>query len=241
MCCYGKDLGALTLADAAEAACKVQGDFRVRLSSLEPELLTDRDIERLAELDRLCPHFHLALQSGCDKTLKRMGRHYDTAQYEQIVKKLREAFPGCAVSTDIMIGFPGETEEDFEASLDFVKRMRFSSAHVFPYSERQGTAAAKFSGAVPVNIRQERAARMRKVCLASQLEYNRSQVGRTLRVLFERERDPKVHRGHSDEYINVSIPRLTEKSLRRQFADVRITSADVNGCSGEAESEVNNG
>ncbi len=238
MCCYGKDLGALTLADAAEAACKAQGDFRVRLSSLEPELMTDRDIERLAELDRLCPHFHLALQSGCDKTLKRMGRHYDTAQYEQIVKKLRAAFPGCAVSTDIMTGFPGETEEDFEASLDFVKRMRFSSAHVFPYSERQGTAAAKFSGAVPVNIRQERAARMRKVCLASQLEYNRSQVGRTLRVLFERERDPRYHRGHSDEYINVSIPRSGDGSLWRQFADVRITSADVNGCSGEIESEA---
>ncbi len=238
MCCYGKDLGGLTLADAAEAACKAKGDFRVRLSSMEPELLTDRDIERLASLERLCAHFHLSLQSGCDKTLKRMGRHYDTAMYEELVKKLRAAFPGCAVSTDIMTGFPGETDEDFEASLDFVKRMRFSSAHVFPYSERQGTAAAGFDGAVPVRVRQERAARMRDVCLDSQLEYNRSQVGRTLRVLFERERDPRYHRGHSDEYINVSIPRSGDGSLWRQIADVRITSADVNGCYGEIESEA---
>ena len=233
MCCYGKDLGDIRLPDAVRAACSAEGDYRVRLSSLEPELLTDEDIRALAENDKLCPHFHLSLQSGCDKTLKRMNRHYNSAQYAEIVLRLREAFPSCAITTDVMAGFPGESEDDHRQSLEFVKSIAFAGGHVFPYSRREGTAADRFPEQVDQHIKNERARELREVIKASQLEYNRSQTGKTVRVLFERENSEQFHRGHSPEYINVRTERKTSQSLWRCFADVRIISADENGCFGE--------
>ena len=233
MCCYGKDLGGLRLPDAVNAACSAEGDHRVRLSSMEPELITDEDIQALAQNEKLCPHFHLSLQSGCDRTLKRMNRHYNTAQYARIVDQLRKAFPGCAVTTDIMAGFPGETEEDHRRSLDFVRSMAFAGGHVFPYSRREGTAADRFPEQIEQRIKNERAKELREVIKASQLEYERSQIGKTVRVLFERENSEEYHRGHSPQYLNVRTKRTSSQSLWRCFENVLITSADENGCFGE--------
>lgn len=241
MCCYGRDLGGLDLSDAVKAVTRAKGDFRVRLSSLEPELLTDEIIEKLAADDRVCPHFHLALQSGCDRTLKRMNRHYDTARFAQIVSKLRSEFPGCALTTDVMVGFPDETEEDFLQSLAFVEKMCFSGAHVFPYSRRKGTAADRFAGQISQEVKNERAALMREVCERSAEMYAQEQTGRAVRVLFERERSDEWHRGHSGEYLNVRVKREGRASLWRTFADVKIISADKNGCIGEIVEVYNNG
>ncbi|MFR9190007.1 MAG: radical SAM protein [Anaerotruncus massiliensis (ex Togo et al. 2019)] len=131
--CYGKDLG-LRLIDAVELACSVEGIERVRLGSLEPELLTDGDIERMSRQPKLCPQFHLSLQSGCDATLKRMNRHYDAVEYARIAGSLRRHFDNCAVTTDIMVGFPGEDEAEFAQSLAFAEEIALAKAHVFAYS-----------------------------------------------------------------------------------------------------------
>lgn len=133
--CYGKDLG-LRLIDAVEAACQVDGIRRVRLGSLEPELLTAEDLNRLSAQPKFCPQFHLSLQSGCDRTLKAMNRHYDSAEYRRIVEDIRKAFENPSITTDIMVGFPGETEEDFQQSADFAKEIGLAKAHVFAYSVR---------------------------------------------------------------------------------------------------------
>ena len=143
---YGRDLGC-RLIDAVELACSIDGVKRVRLGSLEPELLTGDDIRRMAAQPKFCPQFHLSLQSGCDETLRRMNRHYDSAEYLRIVDDLRAHFPNCAITTDVMVGFPGETEEEFAASLDFVQRVELAKAHVFAYSIRPGTRAASMERA----------------------------------------------------------------------------------------------
>ena len=140
--CYGREHG-YRLVDAIETACSVDGIERVRLGSLEPELISDEDIKRMAEQPKMCPQFHLSLQSGCDKTLKAMNRKYNSSEYAEIVTKLRNAFEDCAITTDIMVGFPGETDEDFEESLNFAKEIGFAKSHIFPYSIREGTVAAK--------------------------------------------------------------------------------------------------
>jgi len=144
---YGQDNG-LTIADAVEAACEVKGIERVRLGSLEPDFITEDTIARMKAQPKLCPQFHLALQSGCDTTLKRMNRHYTTAEYAQLCARLRHHFPHCAITTDVMVGFPGETDEEFAASLRFVEEMDFSRVHVFAYSRRPGTIADKLPNQV---------------------------------------------------------------------------------------------
>lgn len=149
--CYGQEMG-LTLGDAVKAA-EVAGVERIRLSSLEPEMITDSEIEKFKSSDKLCPHFHLALQSGCDETLRRMNRRYDTEMYREVAEKLRSAFPDCAITTDIMVGFAGETDEEFQESLKFAEEMRFAKIHVFPYSIRKGTIAAEQSDQVVPQIK----------------------------------------------------------------------------------------
>ncbi|MBR6735533.1 MAG: tRNA (N(6)-L-threonylcarbamoyladenosine(37)-C(2))-methylthiotransferase MtaB, partial [Oscillospiraceae bacterium] len=131
--------GGLSLADAVEAVNSIEGDFRIRLGSLEPDLITENDWLRMSKCDKLCPHFHLALQSGCDKTLKRMNRRYTTAEYKKVVDTVRELFSGCAVTTDIMVGFPNESDEEFAETCAFVKSLKLMSAHLFIYSPRPST------------------------------------------------------------------------------------------------------
>ena len=171
---YGQELG-LHLCDAIEAACAVPEIRRVRLGSLEPEQLTPETIGRMAKQEKLCPQFHLSLQSGCDATLRRMNRHYDTAEYAQIVKNLREAFPNAAVTTDIMVGFPGETEEEFSQSMAFAKAIGFAKVHVFAYSRRPGTVADKMPEQVSQKEKERRSHRMQEVTEATRQAFLQEQ------------------------------------------------------------------
>ena len=161
---YGKEIG-LRLIDAVRLACSVPGIKRVRLGSLEPELLSDEDIHEMASFPTFCPQFHLALQSGCDRTLRSMNRHYDTAEYERIVRTIEKAFDGemPALTTDIMVGFPGETDEDFQASADFAEKIGFARVHVFSYSRREGTPRAAVQGDVRALRREDHSAVLRRV------------------------------------------------------------------------------
>ncbi len=232
LCCYGRERGQ-RLADAVEAVCAVDGSFRVRLSSLEPELINDDDIARLAALEKLCPHFHLSLQSGCDKTLAAMKRNYTSAEYYELCQKLRAVFENCALTTDIMVGFPQESEEDHTASLEFVRRVGFASAHIFPFSRRSGTAADQMDGQVSEQVKARRAAEMAQVCKRSAFEYNSSFVGKTAEVLFEREKINGMHRGHSREGILVKVAQDSGGTMRGNLERVRIISADAESCSAE--------
>ncbi len=225
--CYGEDLGEINLADAVHAACLSTAD-RVRLGSIEPEMLTEDIIRRLALEEKLCPHFHLSLQSGCDRTLERMRRRYSTDEYRKLIQLLRKYFPGCAVTTDVMVGFPDETEEDFHESVDFVKEIAFAGVHVFPYSEREGTVAAKMPGSIPKSERYRRAEIMSEAAKAGEEAFREAHIGRTVSVLFEHEKDDSFHQGHTKDYLLVKVPKV-QKTLWKEIRNVRITSCK-DGC-----------
>ena len=226
---YGKDLG-LHLCDAVEAACAAPGIARVRLGSLEPEQLTPGVIARMAKQEKLCPQFHLSLQSGCDTTLKRMNRHYTTAEYRQIVRNLRQAFPNCAITTDIMVGFAGETEEEFAASLAFAKEIAFAKVHVFAYSRRPGTRAYDMPGQVTNKVKEERSRQMIAATLATQRDFFAAQAGRVEEVLFEQEREKNVYEGYTRNYTPVRA--ASAVPLQGQVLPVEITQALEDCCLG---------
>ena len=226
---YGKDLG-LHLCDAVEAACTAPGIARVRLGSLEPEQLTPEVIARMAKQEKLCPQFHLSLQSGCDTTLKRMNRHYTTAEYRQIVRNLRQAFPNCAITTDIMVGFAGETEEEFATSLAFAKEIAFAKVHVFAYSRRPGTRAYDMPGQVTNKVKEERSRQMIAATLATQQDFFAAQVGRVEEVLFEQEREKNVYEGYTRNYTPVRA--ASAVPLQGQVLPVEITQALEDCCLG---------
>lgn len=195
---YGQDLG-LSLADAVQTACRTEGIERVRLGSLEPDQITPGLIQNLCRQPKLCPHFHLSLQSGCDKTLRAMNRRYTSEQYLAVCEALRAAFPGCAFTTDVMVGFPGETRKDFELSIAFVQKVGFAKAHVFPFSPRPGTRAAIMPDPVPKEEKTRRAHEMAKVCEASRLHRLQSMVGKSVEVLTETPQEGGVC-GYTREY-----------------------------------------
>ena len=214
---YGKDLGC-HLVDAVQLACGIPGIERVRLGSLEPLMLTDRNLSILAALPKFCPQFHLSLQSGCDRVLGAMRRRYTTAQFRRAVQSLRESFPGCAVTTDVITGFPGETEAEFQETMDFCREIGFARLHVFPYSERPGTPAADFPGAVPVSEREARARRLIALGKETEGAYVRSLLGRAVEVLIEEEET-----GYSREYVRVRVPGAKAGEI------VRAAVEDVQG------------
>lgn len=229
--CYGQDLG-LNLADAVERVCKTSGAKRVRLGSLEAELIDEKIIERLAKLNNFCPHFHLSLQSGCDKTLREMGRKYDKAEYFTIVNNIRKYFPDCAITTDIMVGFPGETDDDFSESLEFVKTVKFADGHIFPYSPREGTLAAKRNDQVEQDVKNQRAEIMSGAICESRKAFLAEMVGKRVKVLFEKEKDSEWHIGHTENYVVVKVKHFTD-TLRYEIKNVTITDTDGNICYGE--------
>lgn len=226
---YGQELD-LHLCDAVEAACRTPGIERVRLGSLEPEQLSQPVIQRLAAQKKLCPQFHLSLQSGCDATLRRMNRHYDTAEYREIVRNLRAAFPNAAITTDIMVGFAGETEQEFSESLAFAKEIGFAKVHVFAYSRRPGTAAYSAPDQLTKEIKDRRSKAMIEVTLGTMREFFQRQVGQTAGVLFERECAPGVYEGYTENYTPVTVS--SEQPLHAQILPVRITSAGRDSCTG---------
>ena len=217
---YGTDLG-LTLCDAVDAVCAIDGIERVRLGSLEPEYLDNNTIKRLAAQEKLCPHFHLSLQSGCDATLKRMNRHYTSAEYYEIVKNLRENFENVAITTDVMVGFAGETDEEFEQSLSFVRKVGFAKVHVFAYSVRSGTRAANFEAQVPLCIKKQRGQIMLAAVDESRRDFLASQVGRVEEVLFEQQDSEGFWVGHTRNYTPARVK--SEENLQAKDLLVELT------------------
>ncbi len=229
---YGKEYG-LRLVDAVEECCKINGIERVRLGSLEPEMISDDDLIRLSRLPEFCPQFHLSLQSGSERTLQRMNRKYTPDEYFALVKKIRSIFPNSAFTTDIMVGFPQETEEEFAESLVFAEKIGFAKIHVFQYSVRKGTPAEKMVQ-IPKNIKAERAERMKSLGEKLQGQYMRSLVGKTVPVLFERENSAEFHQGHAPDYTLIKILREnSKKSLRNQIFYVIIEESHDDYCLGK--------
>ncbi|MEY8373202.1 tRNA (N(6)-L-threonylcarbamoyladenosine(37)-C(2))-methylthiotransferase MtaB [Merdimmobilis hominis] len=225
---YGKDFGG-HLTDAIALACTTDGIERVRLGSIEPEMITDKDLEEMARYPRLCPQFHLALQSGCDATLKRMNRKYDTAEYRRMVGKIRELFENPSITTDIMVGFPGETEEEFASTLQFVEEIGLAKAHVFSYSIREGTAAARMSGQVDPQVKEERSARLIAATGKTRQEFLQNQVGTVQEVLFETQTGGLTH-GYSKNYTPVFVK--TDEDVTGAILRVEITGAEADHCIG---------
>ncbi|MCI7349438.1 MAG: tRNA (N(6)-L-threonylcarbamoyladenosine(37)-C(2))-methylthiotransferase MtaB [Ruminococcus sp.] len=224
---YGAEMG-IRLADAVELVADIDGIERVRLGSLEPELITDDDIKRFSAIPKFCPQFHISLQSGCDRTLKTMNRHYTSADYFELAEKLRAAFPDCSLTTDIMTGFPGETEEDFTESLEFVRKVGFADGHIFPYSQRSGTKAAEMPNQISEEIKNRRAAEMSKVIGQSKIKFLEKQVGNIYPVLFEKEKSVNFHQGHTPNQTLVKIFREnSSKSLRKQILYVKIEGIEI--------------
>lgn len=228
--CYGKDSG-LTLADAVEAAASFEGIERVRLSSLEPELLDEAMINRLSRVKKLCPHFHLSLQSGSDGTLKRMNRHYTADEYYEIVCNLRKAFPNAAITTDIMVGFPGETEEEFKETLAFAERVGFGKIHVFTYSVRKGTAAEKRTDHIPEEIKGLRYKEMTELDKKLHSRFLKSQVGTVQPVLVQKRTSPDYASGLTQNYTKVRIYGSTAE--KHDIISVKIVGVEEEYCLGE--------
>ena len=220
---YGKELG-LRLIDAVETAAAVDGIERVRLGSLEPELLTGEDISRMAALPKVCPQFHLSLQSGCDATLKRMNRRYTTEEYYEKCCLLRKYFQNPALTTDIIVGFPGETEEEFAASMEFADKVDFYETHIFKYSRREGTKAAAMADQIPESVKAERSQRMIELGKQKQAAYERSFLGQEVEVLLEEQMETggrKYQVGHTREYLKIALE--TEENLQNCIRKIRIT------------------
>ena len=218
---YGHDAEGMSLMDALEAMAEAAPGVRMHLGSLEPRVITEEFAQRLRRLP-ICPHFHLSMQSGCDATLKRMKRRYDTALFYEVCERLRRYFPHCALTTDLICGFPGETEEEFAATLSFIRKCDFAAMHVFPYSVRPGTLAEKLPGRLPAKLKNERSAAAIAVADEMESAYLQSCVGSTLSVLFETE-EPGSVRGHAENYTEV---RVIGQDLRGQVLPVEITGVE---------------
>ncbi|MBQ8599613.1 MAG: tRNA (N(6)-L-threonylcarbamoyladenosine(37)-C(2))-methylthiotransferase MtaB [Oscillospiraceae bacterium] len=227
---YGKDLG-LRLIDAILAACTTDGIERVRLGSLEPDLFSDEDYQLLATLPQFCPQFHLSLQSGCDATLKRMNRHYDSTRYREIVAKIRRYFDNPSITTDVMVGFAGETEEEFQQSLDFCKEIAFAKTHVFAYSIRKGTRAATMPNQVTNAVKEQRSHILSDAMEICRKDFMQKQIGLTEEVLFETDVVRGGYVGYTKNYTPVWVQ--SEEALCGQLRNVNITGCDEQYCLGE--------
>ncbi|HJB75314.1 MAG TPA: tRNA (N(6)-L-threonylcarbamoyladenosine(37)-C(2))-methylthiotransferase MtaB [Candidatus Eubacterium faecale] len=201
---YGKGTD-FNIADAVETCAGVDGISRIRLGSLEPDHITDSIISRLSTVHKFCPQFHISLQSGCNKTLKNMNRHYTAEEYEELCNKLRAAFKDCSLTTDVMVGFHEETEQDFEESLAFVKRIRFEKVHVFPYSERTGTAASKRGDSVSKQEKDRRTSVMIAETEKIRQNYLERQIGKKVRLLVEGRVNSEYLRGYTKNYLPVLL------------------------------------
>jgi len=216
---YGLDKGGYTLADLLLAADKVDGIKRIRLSSIEPMTLNAEFVEKISGAKKLCHHFHLSLQSGCDETLKRMNRKYTTDEYFDIVSGLRKAFPDVAITTDIMVGFPGETDAEFAKTCAFLEKVSFSAAHIFKYSRRKGTPADRFPNQVLSEVKAERSKKVKEITDKSQLCFMQKFIGTRMEVLFE-QRQGAYFEGKTDNYMNVLVK--TDRDLSGIYKTVLL-------------------
>ena len=227
---WGVDLpGKPGLCDLLEVICGAVPGLRVRLGSLEPRIVTEEFCQRLVKLSNICPQFHLSMQSGCDTVLKRMKRKYDTARYLESVELLKQYFPGCAVTTDMIVAFPGETEEEFAESLAFIRKCGFADMHIFPYSRRPGTPADKMPGQHGNTVKEERSRAAIAVAEEMNRTYRESFINTSLIVLFEEE-DGVYYTGHTPNYIKVYV---RGAALHNTVRTVRITALFRDGVMGE--------
>lgn len=204
---------------------KIDGIKRIRLGSLEPMVLNTKFTDKIKNCNKLCRHFHLALQSGCDETLARMNRKYTTAKYKEIVDSIRKTFPDAAITTDIMVGFPEETDAEFEKTIQFVREMDFSDSHIFEYSIRKGTPAAKMKQVTPEK-KHERSKIIDEITSASRTAYLKSHIGQTVTILIEREVKAGIYEGKTDNYMTVYLK--SDKDIRDTFVDVKINDIKKN-------------
>ena len=216
---YGKGSD-LDLADAISI---------VSLGSLEPDHITDKLIEKMAKCEKLCPQFHISLQSGCDKILKKMNRHYTSDEYFALCEKLRKSFKDCTLTTDIMVGFPQETPEDFETTKKFAEKVGFEKIHIFPYSRRSGTVADKMDGQIEKTVKHQRVSELSKVADKIRNEFLEKQIGETLSVLIESRQDDNMYLGYTANYTPVKC----ENGVVGEIKEVKIISVEDDYCIGE--------
>ncbi len=226
---YGKG-ESINLCDAVDAVCGVKGIERVRLGSLEPDHISNEMLTRFSKQEKFCPQFHLSLQSGSAGVLKRMNRHYDSEFYEDLITRIRKIFPHSAISTDIMVGFPQESEEEFCESLCFAEKIGFAKTHVFAYSRRAGTVADKMTGQISNAVKKERSKKMIALTKKSEKEFLNSLVGNTVSVLFETEENGKWT-GFTPNYAQVEVE--TKEELSGKLRNVKILSVNQEKCMGE--------
>ena len=212
------------------ALCAAVPEVRIRLGSLEPRTIDEEFCRALSGFQNLCPQFHLSLQSGSDPVLKRMNRKYDTARYYESVRLLNEYFPGCAVTTDLIVGFPGESEASFEESLAFIRKCALTKVHIFPYSRREGTPADKMPDQVPKAVKEARAARAAAVAAELEAAFHSALIGTVQEVLFEQPEDG-LYAGHAPNYAKVYV--RSDEALRNRTCRVRITEPCREGVLGE--------
>lgn len=220
---YGIDFDNNTrLIDLLEAIQKIDGIKRIRLGSLEPNIITEEFVNRLKKVTKMCDHFHLSLQSGCDETLKRMNRKYTAETFEKEVNLLRKTFPDVALTTDVIVGFPGETEKEFNETYKYLSKIRFTKLHVFKYSPRKGTVAAKMKNQIDSTVKEKRSHKLIELSNECEIEFLDRYVGKELKVLFEKQ-DGEYIKGHTTNYL---VVKAKETELENQIKDVKIVSRD---------------
>ena len=231
---YGKDLDSegqkeIRLIDLLEEINKIQGIERIRLSSLEPTIITPDFIDRLIKLEKICDHFHLSLQSGCDETLKRMNRKYTTGKFEKITKLLKQAYPDVSLTTDVIVGFPGETEEEFDKTYNFLEKINFYRMHIFKYSPRKGTPATIMDNQIDGVIKEKRSRKLIELSNKNENLKNEQYIGKTVKVLFEEYKNG-YYKGHTTNYMVVNVKEQKNKSKEfiNRIKEIEIIKTNEN-------------
>ena len=228
---YGKDFDTanenkkIRLIDLLEEINKIGGIERIRLGSLEPTIVDEEFAKRLSKLEKICDHFHLSLQSGCDETLKRMNRKYTTARYKEATDILRKYYPNVSITTDVIVGFPGETDEEFNKTYEFLKSVDFYRMHIFKYSPRRGTVAEKMPKQVDGNIKEERSSNLIELSNNNENRHNKEYIGKTVNVLFE-EYEDGAYKGHTTNYMMVEVPEKDKKDVINHIEKIKIIDTD---------------
>ena len=228
---YGKDFEEnIGLIDLLEEINKIDGILRIRLGSLEPKIITEDFMKRLIKLEKICHSFHLSLQSGCDETLKRMNRKYTTNEFLEITEILRKYYKDVILTTDIIVGFPGETKEEFEKTYEFLKKIKFYKTHVFPYSPRKGTIATKMPNQITGDIKSKRSKKLIELSDINEKNYNDKLIGENVEVLFEEPKGGYI-KGHTQNFILVKCK--TDENFENQIKKVKIIGAETEAVIGE--------
>lgn len=222
---YGKDFKEkYQLIDLLEEINKIEKIQRIRLGSIEPLLITEEFVERLSKLEKICHHFHLSLQSGCDETLKRMNRKYTTKEFQEIVDRLRKVYQDVILTTDIIVGFPQESQEEFEKTYQFLRKIKFYQMHVFKYSPRKGTKAAQMKGQIDGKIKEKRSQKIIELSNQNKKEYNKEYIGKEVEVLFEEEKEG-FYQGHTKNYILASVE--SKENLENKIVTAKCIDANM--------------